>query len=192
MLNINKHFYMYLLGVFVRMSHSKSVYVLTRGHLNRFQNNGIASCAKCLRDFKENDIIATSSTSKRYCYKCATQINLVTGKVKRDLHNDEFISDVLHHVESIGRKLEINEDIYRLAVLLVTTAIKNTNYVSKNKLGLACAVILLVCKIKKQFISISTLPVSKKTLQQNTSLLQKNLTNIDIYTLSKTIHGLIH
>ncbi len=183
---------MYLLGAFVRLSHSKSVYVLTRGHLNRFQNNVIASCAKCLRDFKENDIIATSSTSKRYCYKCATQINLVTGKVKRDLHNDEFISDVLHHVESIGRKLEINEDIYRLAVLLVTTAIKNTNYVSKNKIGLACAVILLVCKIKKQFILTSTLPVSKKTLQQNTSLLQKNLTNIDINTLSKTIHELIH
>ncbi len=180
---------MNLLGVIVYLSHSKSVYVLTRGHLNRFQNNGIASCAKCLTDFKESDIIATSSTSKRYCYKCAIQINLVTGKVKRDLHNDEFISDVLHHIESIGKKLEINEDIYRLAVLLVTTAIKNTNYVSKNKIGLACAAILLVCKIKKQFILASALPVSKKTLQQNTSLLQKNLTNIDIYTLSKTIHG---
>ncbi|MBA4717774.1 MAG: hypothetical protein HRO68_01140 [Nitrosopumilus sp.] len=125
------------------MSHSKSVYVLTKGHLNRFQNNGIASCAKCLKDFKENDIIATSSTSKRYCYNCAIKINLVTGKVKRDLHNDEFISDMLHHIESIGTKLKINEDIYRLAVLLVTTAIKNTNYISKNKLGLACAAIYL-------------------------------------------------
>ncbi len=168
------------------LSHSKSVYVLTRGHLNRFQNNGIASCAKCLTDFKESDIIATSSTSKRYCYKCAIQINLVTGKVKRDLHNDEFISDVLQHIESIRKKLEINEDVYKLAMLLVTAAIKNIHYVSKNKIGLACAATFLVCKIKKQFILASTLPVSKKTLQQNTSLLQKNLTNIDIYTLSKT------
>ena len=168
------------------MSHSKSVYVLTRGHLNRFQNNGIASCAKCLTDFKESDIIATSSTSKRYCYKCAIQINLVTGKVKSDLHNDEFISDVLQHIESIRKKLEINEDVYKLAMLLVTDAIKNNHYVSKNKIGLACAAIFLVCKIKKQFFLASTLPVSKKTLQQNTSLLQKNLTNTDIYTLSKT------
>lgn len=183
---------MYLLGVFINLSHSKSIYVLTRGHLNRFQNNGIASCAKCRRDFKENDIIATSSTSKRYCYECAIQINLVTGKVERDLHNDEFISDVLHHIKSIGKKLGINEDIHRLAVLLVTTAIKNTNHVSKNKIGLACAVIFLVCEMKKQFILASNLPVSKKTLQQNTSLLQKNLTDIDIYTLSKTIHELIH
>ncbi len=160
--------------------------------MNRFQNNGIASCAKCLSDFKENDIIATSSTSKRYCYKCAIKLNLVTGKVKRDLHNDEFISDVLHLIESIGKKLEINEDICRLSVLLVTTAIKNINYVSKNKIGLACAAIFLVCEIKKQFILRSTLPVSKKTLQQNMSVLQKNLTNIDIYTLSKMIHGVIH
>lgn len=183
---------MYLLGVFINLSHSKSIYVLTRGHLNRFQNNGIASCAKCRRDFKENDIIATSSTSKRYCYECAIQINLVTGKVERDLHNDEFLSDVLHHIKSIGKKLGINEDIYRLAVLLVTAAIKNTNHVSKNKIGLACAVIFLVYKMKKQFILTSNLPVSKKTLQQNTSSLQKNLTGIDIYTLSKTIHELIH
>jgi len=160
--------------------------------LNRFQNNGIASCAKCLRDFKENDIIATSSTSKRYCYECAIQINLVTGKVKRDLHYDEFIQEVLHHIKCIGKKLDTNEDVCRLSVLLVTTAIKNTNYVSKNKVGLACAAIFLVCKIKKQFILTSTLPVSKKTLQHNTSLLQKNLSNIDIYTLSKTIHAMIH
>ena len=174
------------------MSHSKSVYILTRGHLTKFQHTGIASCAKCFRNFKENDIVATSSTSKRYCYECAIQINLVTGKVKRDLRNDEFIPDVLCHIESIGKQLDINEDVCKLAVLLVTTAIKNTNYISKNRIGLASAAISLACKMKKQFILDNTLPISKRMLKINSSLLQKNLTNTDIYTLSKTIHELIH
>ncbi len=162
---------------------------MNRSHLNRLENTGLASCSKCFRGFHTDDVIATS-TSKRYCYECATQINLVTGKVKRDLNNDKFVPDVLYLIESIGKKLEINGYISRLAILLVTTAIKNTNYVSKNKIGLACAAIFLACNIKKQFILDSTLPVSQKTLQKNTSLLQKNLTATDIYTLSKIIHGM--
>ena len=171
------------------MSHSKTVYVMTRWHLNRLKKIDAAKCVKCFQNFNENDVIATS-TSKRYCYECATQINLVTGKVKRDLNNDKFVPDVLYLIESIGKKLKINGYISRLAILLVTTAIKNTNYVSKNKIGLACAAIFLACNIKKQFILDSTLPISQKTLQKNTSLLQKNLTATDIYTLSKIIHGM--
>ncbi len=162
---------------------------MTRWHLNRLKKIGVAKCVKCFQNFNENDVIATS-TSKRYCYECATQINLVTGKVNRDLNNDKFIPDVLHLIESIGKKLEINGYISRLAILLVTTAIKNTNYVSKNEIGLACAAIFLACTIKKQFILDSTLPVSQKTLQKNTGLLQKNLTSTDIYTLSKIINGI--
>ena len=172
------------------MSHSKLVYVITRGRLARFQNIGITTCAKCLRNFKENDVVATSSTSKLYCYECAIQIKLVTGKVKKDLHNDEFIPDVLHYIKSIGKEFEINENICRLSALLVTIVFENTNYVSKNKIGLACAAIFLACKIKKQTITDNILPVSKKTLQINASLLQKNLTSTNIYTLSKTIHEL--
>ncbi|MCH9042441.1 MAG: hypothetical protein QQN58_03395 [Nitrosopumilus sp.] len=64
------------------MSHSKTVYVMTRWHLNRLQKYGTASCVKCHVGFLENDVIATSSASRRYCYECATQINLVTGKIK--------------------------------------------------------------------------------------------------------------
>ena len=175
----------FLRGIIV--SHSKTVYVITHGHLRRLKNNGVAKCAKCFQSFNENDIIATS-TSRRYCYKCAILINLVTGKITKDLDNDKFILDVLHQIESIGKKLEIDENISKLATLLVTTAIKNINYVSKNKLGLACAAIFLACDMKKQFILSSTLPVSQKTLQKNMGLLQKNLTSTDIYTLSKIIH----
>ncbi len=178
-----------MLGVFVRLSHSKTVYVMTSWHLKRLKKNGIAKCTKCLQKFNENDVIATS-TSRRYCYECAIQINLVTGIVKNDLNNDEFIPEVLYNIELIGKELEINNNICKLAELLVITAIKNTNYVSKNKIGLACAAIFLACNIKKQFILSSTLPVSQKTLQKNTSSLQKNLTSTDIYTLSKIIHGM--
>jgi len=189
-LDINNEIYIKLLGVFVRLSHSKTVYVMTRWHLERLKKNGIAKCTKCFQEFNENDVIATSSVSKRYCYECAIQINLVTGIVKNDLNNDEFIPEVLYNIETIGKELEINNDICKLAELLVITAIKNKNYVSKNKIGLACAAISLACNIKKQFILSSTLPVSQKTLQKNTSLLEKNLTSTDIYTLSKIIHGM--
>jgi len=173
------------------LSHSKTVYVMTRWHLNRLQKHGTAQCRKCLQDFNEGDVIATSA-SKRYCYDCATLINLVTGKVENDLHNDKLIPDILYHIESIGKKLEINEDVYKLAVLLVNTAMERKNYISKNEIGLACAAIFLACTIKKQFILDNTFPVSKKTLQKNTSLLQKNLTNIDIYRLSETIHEMVY
>ena len=171
------------------MSHSKTVYVMTRWHLERLKKNGIAKCTKCFQEFNENDVIATS-TSRRYCYKCAIQINLVTGKITRDLDNDEFISDMIYQIESIGRKIKINEHVSKLAISLVTTAIKNINYVSKNKIGLACAAIFLACDMKKQFILSSTLPVSQKTLQKNMGLLQKNLTSTDIHTLSEIIHGI--
>ncbi len=53
------------------------------------------------------------------------------------------------HIETVGKKLDINKDICRLAMLLVYTAIENTNYVTKNKIGLACAAIFLACEIKK-------------------------------------------
>lgn len=163
---------------------------MSKWHLNKLQKHDIASCAKCFQDFNENDVIATS-TSKLYCYECATKINLVTGKIESDLHNDKYIPKVLHQIDLIGKELEINKGICRLAILLVTTAIKKTNYISKNKIGLACAAIFLAHKITDQFISYKILPVSKETLQKNTYLLQKNLTAVDISTLSKTIHGLV-
>jgi len=160
---------------------------MSRWHLKKLQKHGAANCTRCSQNFNEDDVIATS-TSKRYCYDCATKINLVTGKIDKDLQNDKLILDVLHYIESIGKELEISKEIHRLSILLINTAIKKTNYISKNKLGLACAAIFLAHKIKQQFIPDEILPVSKKILQKNTSLLQKNLTSIDIHILSETIH----
>lgn len=181
---------MYLLGVFVRLSHSKTVYVMTMWHLNRLKKTGFASCSKCHSNFYPDDIVATS-TSKRYCYECAIKINLVTGKITKDLQNDIFLLDVSHYIDSIGERLAIKKNICKLAMLLINTAIENKNYISKNKIGLACAAIYLACQIKNQFILDNTLPVSKKILQMNTNLLQKNLATTDIYTLSKTIHEMV-
>lgn len=160
-------------------------------HLSKLQKLGSAQCARCDEYFYEDDIIATT-TSKRYCYDCAIEVKLVTGKIKKDLKSDELIPMVLNHINLIGKKLEITDDFCRLAILLVTTAIEKKNYVSKNTLGLACASIFLAHKIKKQFISYDILPVSKKTLDQNTNSLQKNLSLTDIHTLSETICELKH
>ena len=170
------------------MSHSKTVYVMSQCKLSRLKKIGFARCTKCQCDFNLDDIVATS-TSKRYCYECAVKINLVTGKIIKDLSNDKFLSDVTNHIDSVGGKLEINKDIHKLAVLLVSTAIYNKHYVSKNKIGLACAAIFLACQIENRFIHDDALPVSKKILQMNASLLQKRLTNTDVFTLSKFIHG---
>jgi len=165
--------------------------VISRWHLNKLQKHNVANCFRCNQEFNEDDVVATS-TSNRYCYECAIVINLVTGKLEKDLHNDKLIPDVIHNIESIGKKLEINENISRLAILLFKTAIKKTNYISKNKIGLACATIFLACKIKEQPINDEILPVPKKTLEKNMYLLQKNLTTTDIHTLSRAIYELIN
>ncbi len=160
-------------------------------HLSKLQKLGSAQCARCAKYFYEDDIIATT-TSKRYCYDCAIKVKLVTGKIKKDLKNDKLIPTVLNHINLIGKKLEINDDFCRLAILLVTTAIEKKNYISKNSLGLACASIFLAHKIKKQFISNDLLPISKRTLKINTISLQKNLSLTDIHTLSEKICELKH
>ena len=163
---------------------------MTKWHLNRLKKAGFASCSKCQCDFNSEDIIVTS-TSKRYCYECAIQINLVTGKITKDLCNDKLLSDITNDIDSIGTKLEIDKRLYKLAVLLANSAITKKHYVSKNKIGLACAAIYLACHIENQFILDSAFPVSAKILQMNTSSLQKKLANADIFTLSKTVHELV-
>ena len=115
----------------------------------------------------------------------------MTGKITKDLCNDKLLSDITNDIESIGEKLEINKHVRKLAILLVNSAITKKHYVSKNKIGLACAAIYLACHIENQFILDSAFPVSTKILQMNTSSLQKKLANADIFTLSKTIHELV-
>ena len=101
-----------------------------------FQNMGIGSCVKCLKKFKENDIVATSTT-QHYCYNCATKINLVTGQINKDLFNDEFIPEVLYHIKSLTTEFSIPEKICKYAEILIIAAFENSDNLSKNKLGVA-------------------------------------------------------
>jgi hypothetical protein len=189
--NLKKFFYGNEIKIFEdfigNLSGAKSVYVLTKGHMIMFQNKGRGGCVKCFKEFEENDIIATS-TSQHYCYDCAIKINLVTGKIIKDLCIDKFIPEVLHHIKSLTKKLSISKEIGEYAKILINTVFDKTHYVSKNKLGLACAAISLSYQIKNQDSSLDNrLPVSHFVLQKNLQLLQKNLKLIDIYSLSQRI-----
>lgn len=155
-----------------------------------FQKRGIGSCVKCLKNFKENDVVATS-TKQHYCYNCATKINLVTGQIKKDLCNDKFIPEVFYHILSLTKKLSIPTKICKYSEILINIAFENTHYVSKNKLGLACAAISLANQIIQQNSAVDDcLPISKSILLKNRYLLQKNLKSVDIYSLSQRIHGI--
>ena len=172
------------------MSNSKYVYVLTRGHLNRLENLGEGKCIKCDILFEEDDIIATS-TSKRYCYECAVKINLVSGNLKKDLRNDKFVPSVLNEIKNLTKKYSIEKETSSLALFLIKTVFENTNYVTKNQLGLSCAAIILAGRILKEKDDYlkSALPVTEKVLQKNMSQLQKNLNNASITSISQGIHS---
>lgn len=171
--------------IVLNLSHAKLVYVLTKSHLSRFKNMGMGRCVKCFLEFKENDIIATS-TSQHYCYPCAVKINLVTGQIAKDLHNDEFIPKVLHQIKLLSKKLSIPIEIYECAQVLINTVFEKSYYVSKNEFGLACAAISLAFRIKKKDDSVDIqLPVEDSVLQRNLHSLQKNLESVNIYSLSE-------
>ena len=171
------------------MSHSRYVYVLTRGHLNRLQNLEVNKCVKCNVVFEEDDVIATS-TSKRYCYDCAVKINLVSGNLKKDLHNDKFIPSVLKEIKKLSKKYSIEEEISSLALFLIKTVFENSNYVTKNQLGLSCAAISMADKLlKENNSSLKNLPVTQKVLEKNMSQLQKNLNGASLTLISQNICG---
>lgn len=150
---------------------------------------GIGRCVKCLAEFKENDVVATS-TSQHYCYPCAKRINLVTGKIHKDLRNDEFIPEVLHHIDFLVKKLSISFEIGEYAKILIKTVFEKTHYVSKNQFGLACAAISLAFNIiQKNDLIKKQLPISDAVLQRNLRPLLKNLESINIHALSQRSDG---
>jgi len=171
------------------LSNSKYVYVLNRGHLNRLENLGEDECVKCNILFEEDDIISTS-TSKRYCYECAVKINLVSGNLKKDLRNDKFVPNVLNEIKRLTKKYSIEKEISSLALFLIKTVFENTNYVTKNQLGLSCAAISLAGKLLKENdnLLMNSFPVTQKVLEKNISQLQKNLNNVSIISISQSIH----
>jgi len=173
--------------------HSRNVYVLTRSHLSRLQNLGVDKCVRCNISFQEEDVIATS-TSNRYCYECAIQINLISGNTRKDLSNDKIISDVLNQIKKLTKKYSINNETSSLAISLIKTAFENTNYVTKNQLGLSCAAISLANKLldKNENSWKNSLPVSLNALGKSMFQLEKSLSNVNITLISQNILGVKH
>ena len=163
---------------------------MSKGHLKRIQNRGEGFCARCSSEFKEKDIIATS-TSQRYCYKCATKINLVTGNINKDLNNEEFILHILDEIAKITNSIYLSDHTANLANLIIKTAFENVYHISRNKIGIASAAIYLAHKIEPEENSDieELLPISKKMLEMNLDLLQKSMKHVNPYMMAKTIHG---
>ena len=165
---------------------------MSKGHLKRIQNRGQGLCARCSSNFKENDIIATS-TSQRYCYTCATKINLVTGDINKDLNKEEFVSHILDEITKIAKSIYVPDHITRLAKIIIKTTFENAYHVSRNKKGLASAAIYLAYKIEFEENPCieKLLPVSKKMLEMNSDLLKKSMNQISPYMMANMIHGVM-
>lgn len=161
---------------------------MSKGHLKRIQNKGEGFCVRCTNNFKEHDIVATS-TSQRYCYGCATKINLVTGNINKDLNKKDFILEIQEEITHITRSIYVSDRITHVARLMIQLAFKNVHYVSRNKTGIASAAIFLAHEItfKGNSRIEEVLPVSKKILERNLGLLQKSIRQIDLYSMSETI-----
>ena len=142
-------------------------YKLTRGHLNRLQNSGLNKCQRCDMEFDEGNIIVTS-TSYRYCYKCATSINLISDNTQHDLHNDKFVLNTLNEIKKLATKYSIDEEISSFASFLIKTAFENTKHITKNQLGLSCAAISLAASQlgKNDNLWNQTIPVSSYVLKK--------------------------
>lgn len=162
---------------------------MSKGHLKKIQNKGEGFCVRCTNNFRENDIIATS-TSQRYCYMCATRINLVTGNINKDLNKKYIISEIQDEITHITRTIYVSDHIARLAKLMIQTAFENVHYVSRNKTGIASAAIYIAHEMKfEENSSIEgLLPVSKKVLERNLRLLQKSMKQANLYSMAETIH----
>ena len=104
-----------------------------------------------------------------------------------------LLGDILDNISSIIDQLHLSENVSKLAKLIIQNVFEKVYYVSKNKIGLASAAIYLAFEIQsKDVLNLKKLlPVSKKMLERNLGLLQKNLNDVDIYSLAKTLHGTI-
>ena len=135
---------------------------------------------RCQDPFEENDIIATSAANRRYCYKCATKINLVSGNITKDLQLATSFRETNSHIRNISREIQLDKSIEILAMDIIKESFARSLIPSKNFLGLACASIyyatVLSEKDKIEDI-IEKLPVDFQIIQKNFWTLRYVLTN---------------
>ena len=114
------------------MSKTKTTYILRNSHLIRYRHEGKHKCERCNVDFIENDIVASTTKRKLYCYDCATLINLVTGNLDEDLNYDALLPESIDFAIRILKKINADE--------------KNKISSGRDPTGLASTALYLACK----------------------------------------------
>jgi len=91
---------------------TKTVPVLTSSNFFEIHNVKVAYCIRCQEPFEENNVIATSATNRRYYYKCALTINLVSVNMTKDLHlHTSSCKETDKYIKEISRKIHLGKSI---------------------------------------------------------------------------------
>jgi len=156
------------------LSKQRNTYKVSKPILLQLKKKGNDQCNKCEKTFYENDVIASTSAKKHYCYECALKINLVTGNVEEDLCFDAIISETIKNITSLSSKSGIGKNIQKLALLIIKEAYHNQNSLSKNPVGLAAGAIYLACMLyryDKIDEVIGAFSISKHVVMKNYGVL---------------------
>lgn len=153
------------------------MYQISPGNLAKFQNLGIAQCARCSTKFEELDVIASSASGRKYCYNCAIRINLVSGVLNQDLNIDEKISQARKCVMMISQSIYLDIKSLNTALELIDRAYKKQTIPTNNEMGLAAAAVHIAYEINHNKKIQQKLPVTKQSLHKNESKLRSILTS---------------
>ena len=174
------------------MSKARSVYILHISRLTRYQKEGGDRCERCNIQFKENDVVSSSSTGRRYCYSCATMINLVSGDIIEDLHHDKILPDSLVQLSLFAKKIRLDEKIEQLASEILKSVYDKRKFLTNNRIGIIGACLHLACNLYQQEDSFTlickTISINTFALKRNYGLIVKCLENSEFPIISKSIN----
>jgi len=92
----------------------------------------VAYCIRCQELFEENNVIATSTTNRRYCYKCASTINLVFANMTKDLHLHTSCKEIDINIKEISRKIHLDKSIEILTKEIIQRNFRTLQYFLTN------------------------------------------------------------
>ena len=172
------------------LSKTKTTYILRNSHLIRYRNEGKHKCERCNVDFIENDIVASTTKRKLYCYDCATKIKLVTGNLDEDLNYDALLPNSIDFAIHILKKINADEKIQRLTLEIIHTLYRERKPYTKNISSLAAGAVFLVCKLQKFSNTELVCEISgleAQTLKRASSMILKSLSDSSIFSMSESI-----
>ena len=158
------------------LSKTKTVFIVQQENLSTIKRKEFC-CARCSKEFELDDIIATS-TRKRYCYRCATGINLVSGNLEKDFQTLQLKSKTINTVKNIVKKNNIEKQIELDAIGIIKEYFTHQTVPTKNSEGMASAAILIACDHTEQDDTAKPemhMPVSEHVLQKHKSAIQSIL-----------------